>query len=47
MELSIPVDVLPGTYALDWVLSGGTYVVIVGSESISEKTPYRINVVAP
>jgi DNA-binding CsgD family transcriptional regulator len=47
MELSIPVDVSPGTYALDWVLSGGTYVVIAGSESISEKTPYRINVVAP
>ena len=47
MELAIPKDIAPGSYFLDWTTSGGTYVAFAGAGSASEKTPYKVTVVAP
>lgn len=46
MQGDIPVEVPGGSYSVDWLLDGTTYLVHAGTASPIDKTPYTINVLA-
>jgi hypothetical protein len=45
MQGDIPATVPGGSYSVDWMLNGTTYLVHAGTSSPIDKTPYTINVV--